>query len=420
MCEMTAIQNFLNDIDCLAPITKWVNKVNVFEVLGLKRAEIRHSNMLAWLMDPKQNHGLGDRVLRGIIELTTENRPGDYSDFSIRRESNNIDLLAISDKEKYILCIENKTYSDEHDDQLGRYKRYIEGTFPGYRTLLLYLTPKKKASSDPENWLAIGYADILTIIGQARKEAKLQPEAKLLIDNYAEVIGDLCGGNENIQKKCTEIYTKHQIALDLILANTGAPVEAEEKTGQTENPELKKACEEIKARYGKELDEIFNKRPRAGSDPFAEAIRLWGEIKTDEGVIEFCPENTSEKTARFKTKIMSDLLPDVSGINSSWNTDNCYFYEIRNTTLPSGEHELFLQMVIGYKNMPDDLRKTCDRINQIFPTVQKMYSIHLTTDHVILKENTDRETIMKQLDSFLEDVRVFEKELTEKLPKTYN
>lgn len=43
------------------------NELNVFEVLGITNTEIRHSNVIAWLMRPDGSHGLGDAVLSRLI-----------------------------------------------------------------------------------------------------------------------------------------------------------------------------------------------------------------------------------------------------------------------------------------------------------------------------------------------------------------
>ena len=63
-----ALKEFLLDIECLAPLSKWTSKRNLFDILKITRTEIRHSNMLAWLLNPNENHGLGDSVLHGFIQ----------------------------------------------------------------------------------------------------------------------------------------------------------------------------------------------------------------------------------------------------------------------------------------------------------------------------------------------------------------
>ncbi|AWI43334.1 hypothetical protein BJG88_00295 [Staphylococcus nepalensis] len=51
---------FLKDVDILNEIQANVDNFNVFEILGTINTEIRHSNMLAWLFNPNEVHGLND------------------------------------------------------------------------------------------------------------------------------------------------------------------------------------------------------------------------------------------------------------------------------------------------------------------------------------------------------------------------
>ncbi len=51
---------FLKDVDILNEIEANVDNFNVFEILGTINTEIRHSNMLAWLFNPNEVHGLND------------------------------------------------------------------------------------------------------------------------------------------------------------------------------------------------------------------------------------------------------------------------------------------------------------------------------------------------------------------------
>ena len=46
---------------------------NIFKVLKLEDFEIRHSNFLAWLLDPSENHELKDEFLKKFLALTEYN-----------------------------------------------------------------------------------------------------------------------------------------------------------------------------------------------------------------------------------------------------------------------------------------------------------------------------------------------------------
>lgn len=67
---------FLQDINCLDVLRPWTNGTNIFEVLKIARTEIRHSNMLAWLLDPNESHNLGTSFLYAFI--TDLSKPHSY------------------------------------------------------------------------------------------------------------------------------------------------------------------------------------------------------------------------------------------------------------------------------------------------------------------------------------------------------
>ena len=79
---------------------------NIFRALSIERKEIRHSNFIGYILDPKQNHGLNDLILKKLLrdiffESKTRGRDIfdadiiDLSSAEIRREWRNIDLLII-------------------------------------------------------------------------------------------------------------------------------------------------------------------------------------------------------------------------------------------------------------------------------------------------------------------------------------
>ena len=98
------LQDFLLDIDCLNELSSWVDRFNIFDVLKISRTEIRHSNTLSWLLDPNENHNLGDAYLRGVVQrLVEKDDSGRYDvfklllldlyDFTVYREYKNIDIF---------------------------------------------------------------------------------------------------------------------------------------------------------------------------------------------------------------------------------------------------------------------------------------------------------------------------------------
>ena len=383
-----ALKNFLLDIDCLDQLDEWTGKFNMFDILRITRTEIRHSNLLAWLLTPYENHGLYDNVIKSVIQFTVTSLSGierdpfrtllmDFRSFEIFREWHHIDILAISEKEKYVLCIENKIDTSEHDNQLARYQRTVEDAFPGYTRTYIYLSPSGADSSIPDIWLSMSYNDIVHIIENACKKTKLLPEAEMLINNYLETIRRDIVGDERLAKICAEIYSKHKRALDL----------------------------------------IFENKPDRASD-VAEYFRNWGIQKTKEGKIEIVLDKCSKGYTRFKTPIMSSILPDAEDAISGWNTKNYYFYEILNN---NGGTEFYIQISFSSKNIPDNLRAICDEINVHYPARQQkanwQWRLPFRTKTSKIDIDTSEDKVHEILDKKLDEIWAFENALKAKMGK---
>ena len=380
--DIQALKRFLMDIDCLDSLSEWTSKFNLFDVLKITRTEIRHSNMLAWLLNPNENHGLGDSVLRGFVQHVISEYSNDadvfetllmdcYS-FSILREWHNIDILAISEKSKCLVCIENKIDSKEHDNQLERYKSIIYEHYVTFRKIFIYLSPEGDESSDPNIWNSLSYSDVLNIIEKARQRVPISQEVGLLIDDYVATIRRDIVGDVELKRICAEIYAKHQKALDL----------------------------------------IFENKPDRAS-MIADIIHAWAAMMMEQGKLEYIPEKSGKIITRFKTKEMSELLPDSAVSKSSWGTSNYYFYEIK---CIDGD-ELFMQFCVNSKDITDDLRTTCNRINALFPSKMKkenwLWRTHFQTKHTRIKadEELSEEKIFEQLTKQFEEIKHFETKL---------
>ena len=375
-----ALKDFLLDIECLDPLAEWTSKFNLFDILKITKTEIRHSNMLSWLLNPNENHGLSDSIIRGFIQYVVTTFPEemdvvdtllmDCHDFTIQREWHNIDILAVSSNEQFVLCIENKIYSGEHDNQLDRYRKIVEDTFPDYEKMYIFLSPEGIEASAPDYWCSMSYQDVLSIIENARKKVKLLPDVELLINNYVEAIRRDIVGDERLVQICTEIYAKHKKALDL----------------------------------------IFENRPDRASE-VADILKAWAVKKTESGEIEVVLDKCSKSYIRFKTKIMSEILPDAEEENSGWNTKNHYFYEIRNNEGTG----FLLSLTLSSRNLTDEQRSICDEINEHFPSRQQkanwQWRTPFATRQVKLDEVLSEDKIYEQLDKKLEELKSFEDKL---------
>ena len=116
--------DLINDLDRFRQDKWFSQELNIFKAVGLYRQEIRHSNFLAFLLSPQQNHGLKDGFLKRLIQKASDKFAGepsitplkialaDFSDAIVSREWRNIDVLVESKSNQFIFAIENKIELD--------------------------------------------------------------------------------------------------------------------------------------------------------------------------------------------------------------------------------------------------------------------------------------------------------------------
>src|SRR5262245_54694181 len=104
--EIAALEQFVVENDELQWLEEAIGRFNIFDSLGIARVEIRHSNFLAWLLDPAESHGQGSLFLRALLMDVLRKAPanlrpispieldgGELRDVQIHREWQNIDLV---------------------------------------------------------------------------------------------------------------------------------------------------------------------------------------------------------------------------------------------------------------------------------------------------------------------------------------
>lgn len=204
------------------------HKFNIFETLKITNTEIRHSNVLGWLLDPKENHNLKGLFLKEfIIDINESGKYNldldviDFDSFEILREWNNIDILVASKKSKILLVIENKIWSEESSHQLSKYHRIAESEFHDFTKLYVFLTPYGDPSSDPDIWISYDYGKVLNHLDSLinRHSSIIDKDVLLFIEHYTLSLRRNIVGDKKLQDLCLDIYNKHKEAFDLIISN---------------------------------------------------------------------------------------------------------------------------------------------------------------------------------------------------------
>lgn len=223
-----AILNNLNNK--LREIEKKQNTgLNLFYATGMFTQEIKHSAFLAWLLDPKQAHGLHNMVLTKLAEKLNLQIDGflNADDIEVKTEQpiddigGRIDIFIQSEKARTAIIIENKVFTTTHDNQLSRYERYVENR-TDWQKIFIYLTPKGEVPLEQsENaWLLLSYGTVLEIINELLK-TKISLKLKYILTDYTEMVNlNILLKNNDIRKLCRQIKREHSEALEILAAYT--------------------------------------------------------------------------------------------------------------------------------------------------------------------------------------------------------
>lgn len=375
--KQKAIEDLLMDMEIFEQIETKLSNFNAFETLGIVNTEIRHSNVLAWLLNPKENHGLGDVFIKKLIQtLFYQNKNiilksnltlfdislMDYDDFNIRREWRNIDILAISEENKLVLVIENKVWSKESNNQLKKYFDIIHKEFSEYNKVFIFLTPYGDASSDEENWISFNYKNIFDILQKSieLKKDLISQSVKFFIEQYLEILRRYIVGDFELEKICREIYYKHQKALDLIF-------------------EYKP---DIYSEISDYITEVLEQHPNVLED------------------------NSNKTLIRFITEDLDEIIERKG---NGWTTSNrILLYEIQNKN-----DKIVVKLIIGpgddiirnkifeiankNKNLFKGMKET------LSPQYSQIFSKELLPKKYIVKFDNDVETIQKRINNELEN-----------------
>jgi hypothetical protein len=234
LTDIEHLENFILSNPELDRLENLLSEFNIFEILNLTLAEIRHSNVLAWLLNTHENHGLSSYFIKQFLKyIVSANRSYfissklslfdfelfTYTDVEVRREWNNIDILIliIEGDKKLVFAIENKIKTVEHSGQLNRYREIVEREFKDFIRLFIYLTPDNLIPSDAE-WIPLNYnivADLLDELLDYRKSS-LNPTIFSFILHYQTILRRYIVGSSEVEKIAIEIYKKHKKALDII------------------------------------------------------------------------------------------------------------------------------------------------------------------------------------------------------------
>ncbi len=210
-----------------------LRRFNPFKVLKIGDVEIRHSNMLAWLLSPKESHGFSDRFFKDYLIKalnSSENQTRDdmdeniravilsnYNGITILREQNRIDILCVCHENKLVVLIENKVKSGEHSDQLNRYLRDVNSQYSDYRIIPILLSVEGIVPTSIK-YLASSYKQVIEVIDHLLVVYKdnTTPSIRDFILHYKQIVEEKTMTDPKLLDIAKKIYKENKEAIDLI------------------------------------------------------------------------------------------------------------------------------------------------------------------------------------------------------------
>jgi hypothetical protein len=220
----------------------------VFEAVGVVFQEVRHSDFLAFLLDPRGQHGLGDRFTRGWLQLIVATVRGDthndndsaassvspellervervdLSGARVYREQDRIDIQLVDPTNRLVVVVENKIFSGEHSDQLARYFQIVEERYPDFDHLCIFLTPSGETPSH-DRYVAADYGGICeeveSILGEGvvLDGRPIDQEVHFALSHYARLLRRNIVADTETMDLARRLYLEHRNAFELVYAH---------------------------------------------------------------------------------------------------------------------------------------------------------------------------------------------------------
>jgi len=205
---------------------------NVFEALGEVRRELGHSTFLAFLLDPRGNHGLSDALISRLLARTEPSldvspvaaAPRGESLWTVQRElpsvdpdtrkRGRIDILLLDHAHRHAVIIENKIDSGEHGNQLLRYYKDIRSRYEGWEVRGIYLTPRGDEPSCA-HYVSLSYGHICAAIDDTRASCgdNIHDDVRAALRHYVDMIRRRIVNEFDIDRECQRIYLDHGVAI---------------------------------------------------------------------------------------------------------------------------------------------------------------------------------------------------------------
>lgn len=244
--ELNSLRNgfeklFVNNLN-FEKVKAYQARFNPIKIMRMEKMEIRHSNILGWLLDPQESHGFGDVFLKALLAQAFLNTPNGVKPTAleilqanmmraeVRLEWHKIDILVRCPDNKWVFVIENKFGSSQRKDQLFDYIKECEKSFGDGETEIrgVFLTlddeepDNSKINEAQLQFVSINYNDIVEILEQKIMSGRyaFSAEIEMFLNQYLEVLKvetDQSNEQRDLEKIAKQLYIENKKAIDFIV-----------------------------------------------------------------------------------------------------------------------------------------------------------------------------------------------------------
>ena len=213
--------------------------LNLFDMIGIGRQEIRHSYFLRWLCGENEHyfrHIIFIDFLKSVYpELKGKLNKKDISfniplneyTFKYKNKTRHLDFIAIDNENKRIFVIEVKIDASEHGDQLTAYYEHFnqKDIYFDYEKRFIYLTvdgSKPKDEINNQRWKSVNYNRILKSIESIIESRSIDVKLKYVLEDYIELLKkhkNMAKNKNELQEISENIWNDHRDVIEVILHN---------------------------------------------------------------------------------------------------------------------------------------------------------------------------------------------------------
>lgn len=178
---------------------------NIIAWCGVGTTEVKHSSMIADLLNPEGSHKCGDVFLKEFFKQLQLNDLADCdlqstkveTEKSILENDRRLDIILTNENPSFCIIIENKTETEDSVYQLRDYKDYLDKERKETEKWLFYLTYNGDKASDKnvsdKEYQAISYSKHIIQWLESIKEVPENLELKLAIEQYCNFLKIISG-----------------------------------------------------------------------------------------------------------------------------------------------------------------------------------------------------------------------------------